>query len=367
MDTSDPDIRFDDRGLCSHCHEYDERVGGVWKPTSQGREELERMLSRIREEQRNQEYDAVIGLSGGVDSSFLAYLAVREFGLRLLAIHVDGGWNSEVAVRNIENIVRKLGIDLYTEVIDWEEMRDLQVAFLRAGLANQDVPQDHAFFAALYRKAIDHRLRFVLSGGNYATESIMPFEWAYNAMDSTHLRAVHTRFGKGKLHSYPTVGFFDYYLRYPYIYRMTVVRPLNYYPYNKQHALETLERELSFQYYGGKHFESRFTKWQNLQYRPAKFGFDTRRAHLSSLIQSKQLTRGEALRELECDGYTAMQRKEDAEYVRRKLNLTEEEWEEILAAPPRTFRDYPSDFWLFRLKDNFKLRMARLGITFRSK
>lgn len=367
MDESDPDILFDAAGVCNHCLAFDAKAPNSWKPTVEGRRELEGIVSRIKSEQRNREYDAVIGLSGGVDSSYLAYVAVREFGLRLLAVHVDGGWNSELAVRNIENIVRTLGIDLYTEVIDWEEMRDLQVAFLRASVANQDVPQDHAFFAALYRTAAKHDLRYVLSGGNLATESVMPFEWAYNAMDSRHLRAIHAKFGQGQLRSYPIVGFFDYYVRYPYLRRMTVIRPLNFLPYRKDEAITTLERAVGFQYYGGKHFESRFTKWQQLQFRPYKFGYDERRAYLSSLILSGQMTRAEALAELESDGYGEVERRADADYVRRKLGLSEAEFEAILSLPARTFRDYPSHYRLFSLKERFKRAMGKLGVRFKSK
>lgn len=367
MDTTDPDIFFDVNGVCNHCNDFQEKAPKFWKPGAEGRKEIDAIIDAIKAEQIDKEYDAVIGLSGGVDSSYLAYIAVKVFKMRLLAVHVDGGWNSELAVRNIENIVKTLGIDLYTEVIDWEEMRDLQVAFLKSAVANQDVPQDHTFFAALYRTAIQHKIRHVLSGGNYATESIMPFEWAYNAMDLTHLKSIHRRFGKQKLKSYPTVNFFDYYFRFPYINRMTVIRPLNYWPYNKEEAIRTLEKEVEFRYYGGKHFESRFTKWQQLQYRPMKFGYDERRAYLSSLILSGQLQRNDALAELAGYLYNDFQQKEDAEYVRKKLNLTETEFEKILALPAKTFRDYPSEYWMIKLKDRLKIFMGRFGIHFKSK
>lgn len=367
MDTTDPNIIFGANGVCNHCLDYDKKKSKFWKPGVEGRKEIEAKFHEIKAEQKDKEYDAIIGLSGGVDSSYLAYIAVRVFKLRLLAVHVDGGWNSELAVKNIENLVNTLGIDLYTEVIDWEEMRDLQVAFLNAAVANQDVPQDHAFFAALYRTAIQHKIRHVLSGGNFSTESIMPFEWAYNAMDLTHLKSIHKRFGNQKLNSFPTVNFFNYYFRFPYINRMTVLRPLNYWPYNKVEAILTLEKELGFRYYGGKHFESRFTKWQQLQYRPMKFGYDERRAYLSSLILSGQIERAEALSELAGYVYTDFQQKEDSNYVRKKLNLTEAEFDHILALPPKTFRDYPSEYWILKLKDKFKNFMDRFGINFKSK
>lgn len=367
MDTSDPEIVFNEIGVCNHCLAFDEKVHKVWKPGETGRKEIESIFETIKEEQKDKEYDAVIGLSGGVDSSYLAYIAVKYFKLRLLAVHVDGGWNSELAVKNIENIVNTLGIDLYTEVVDWEEMRDLQVAFLKSGVANQDVPQDHAFFAALYRTAIKHRIRHVLSGGNFATESILPFEWAYNAMDLTHLMGIYKRYGKQKLKSFPTVNFFDYYFRFPYINRMTVIRPLNYWPYNKEEAIKTLEQEVNFRYYGGKHFESRFTKWQQLQYRPLRFGYDERRAYLSSLILAGQMEREDAIKELKDYEYNDFQQKEDSDYVRKKLNLSESEFDEIMKLPLKTFRDYPSEYWMLKLKDKFKYFMDGFGIKFKGK
>jgi len=367
MDTTDPDIVFNNEGVCNYCLDYDQKAPKFWKPGIEGRKEIDAIFDAIKAEQKDKEYDAVIGLSGGVDSSYLALIAVRVFKLRLLAVHVDGGWNSELPVKNIENIVNTLGIDLYTEVIDWEEMRDLQVAFLKSAVANQDVPQDHVFFAALYRISIKKKIRHALSGGNFATESFLPFEWAYNAMDLTHLKGIHKRFGRKNLKSYPTVNFFDYYFRFPYINRMTVVRPLNYWPYNKVEAIRTLEKEVGFRYYGGKHFESRFTKWQQLQYRPMKFGYDSRIAHLSCLILSKQITRDEAIAELAVNSYNDFQKKDDAEYVRKKLNLSETEFEQILALPAKTFRDYPSEFWMLKFKNRFKSLMGRFGINFKGK
>jgi len=350
MDTSDPYIEFDVAGVCNHCRNFDENQRPQWNPDESGRRMLDEIVDQIKAEGRGKPYDCAIGLSGGVDSSYLAYVARKELGLRLLAVHVDGGWNSELATRNIENIVRKLDIDLHTYVVDWKEMRDLQRAFVRAGLANQDVPQDHAFFAALYSNAQSYGLRYVLSGGNIATESVMPDEWAYNAMDLRHLEAVHRRFGSGPLKTFPRVGFFRYYFWNRYVKRMRVVRPLNFMPYVKGEAIALLERELDFQYYGGKHFESRFTKWQQLYYRPRKFGYDERRAYLSSLVLSGQTSRDQALISLAGDMENEKQAERDTEYILKKLELPEGEFAQIMAQPPKTFRDYPSNFMLFNFK-----------------
>jgi N-acetyl sugar amidotransferase len=366
MDTSDPNIKFDAMGVCNHCHNFDQHLRPHWHPDETGRHMLDAIIAQIKKEGQGKLYDCAIGLSGGVDSAYLAYVARKQFDLRLLAVHVDGGWNSDIAIRNIENIVRILDIDLHTYVVDWEEMKDLQRAFLRSGLANQDVPQDHAFFAALYRDAQSYGLRYVLSGGNYATESILPSEWAYNAMDLRHLEAVHQRFGNGRLRTFPRVSFFRYYFWNHYAKRMQVVRPLNYLPYIKEEAIATLERELGFRYYGGKHFESRFTKWQQLFYRPRKFGYDERRAYLSSLILSGQVTREQALATLAGDTENERQAEKDTEYILRKLDVSEDEFHQIMSQPPKTFRDYPSNHALFSLKTAVNSWLISHGIRVRS-
>lgn len=365
MDTSDPNIEFDDAGVCNHCHNFDQNLRPHWHPDQVGVRMLDEIVTQIKREGEGKPYDCAIGLSGGVDSSYLAYVARKQLGLRLLAVHVDGGWNSEVATRNIENIVRKLDIDLHTYVVDWEEMQDLQRAFLRAGLANQDVPQDHAFFAALYSNAQAYGLRYVLSGGNIATESVMPAEWAYNAMDLRHLEAVHQRFGDGALRTFPRVGFFRHYFWNRYVKRMRVIRPLNYLPYVKDDAIATLERELGFQYYGGKHFESRFTKWQQLFYRPRKFGYDERRAYLSSLILSGQTTREQALATLAGDKENERQAEQDTDYILKKLAISVDEFQQIMGQPPRTFRDYPSNYALFNMKTAARDWLTSRGVAVR--
>lgn len=363
MDTSDPDISFDAEGVCSHCHGFEKTTRLNWHPDANGRRMLDDIVAQIKREGEGKDYDCAIGLSGGVDSSYLAYVARKELGLRLLAVHVDGGWNSELATKNIENIVRKLDIDLHTYVVDWEEMRDLQRAFLRAGLANQDVPQDHAFFASLYGNAQAYGLRYVLSGGNIATESIMPEEWAYNAMDLRHLEAVHRRFGSIKLKTFPRVSFFRYYFWNRYVKRMRVIRPLNYMPYVKNDAIALLERELGFRYYGGKHFESRFTKWQQLYFRPKKFGYDERRPYLSSMILSGQMTRDEALEALAGDVENERQAEEETDFILKKLSISKEEFRQIMDAPPKTFRDYPSNYMLFNFKTALREWLRSKGMV----
>lgn len=363
MDTSDADILFDADGVCSWCRRFDAQIRRDWHPDEAGRAMLERTVAAIKAEAAGREYDCIVGLSGGVDSSYGAYVARRELGLRLLAVHVDAGWNSELAVRNIENLVKRLDIDLHTHVVDWEEMRDLQIAFLRCGVANQDVPQDHAFFAALYRFAVSKGIRWVLSGGNIATESVLPTSWGYNAMDLRHLKSIHRRFGALKLRTFPTCNFFEYYVYYPFVRGMRVLRPLNYLPYVKAEALATLERELGYRYYGTKHGESRFTKFFQGYWLPARFGFDKRRAHLSSLVLSGQVTRDEALARLAQPPYaSAAELEEDKAFVAKKLGLAVPEFDRLLAGPLHSHRDYPSNEALFALKDRVRPVLHRLGL-----
>ena len=360
MDTSASEISFNDKGICSFCDNFDTNIAKKWFPNEEGRKKLEQIVDKIKCENKDKEYDCIIGLSGGVDSSYLAYIARKVFNLRMLAVHVDAGWNSEIAVKNIETLVKKLGIDLYTHVVNWEEIKDLQVAYLKSGLANQDVPQDHIFFSVLYDYAHKNGIKYVLHGGNYATESIFPKSWGYKAMDAKQLKAVHKRFGKVKLKSYKTVGFFKYEIYYPTLLRMKVVRMLNFLQYNKEEAIRTLESELGWKYYGGKHYESRFTKFFQSYYLPKRFGFDKRRSHLSSLIISGQMSREDALKEMTKPAYSETELKEDSYFVAKKLGVSVDELNQLLVSPIKTFQDYPSNYSLDCLLNRLKAILRKI-------
>ena len=350
MDTTDLEINFDNDGVCNHCRYFDSVLSKKWYPDEKGLGILDEIISQIQMEGKNKKYDCVIGLSGGVDSSYLAYVLRNRYPkLRILAIHVDGGWNSELAVHNIENIVKRLGIDLYTGVIPWEEMQDLQLAYFKSQLANQDVPQDHAFFATLYDVAIKNGIKYFLSGGNLATESILPSSWGYDAMDSTQLKAIHRKFGNKKLKKYVTVSFFKRKIYYPYFLKFKIVRPLDYLPYIKDISKEIIKNELDWRDYGGKHHESKFTKFFQAYWLPQKFGFDKRKAHLSSMIVSGQLTREDAFLELSKPLYDERELSEDKEYLAKKLGITLYDFESIMNQPNKTFSDYPSNFHKERL------------------
>jgi aminotransferase len=337
MDTTDPDITFDADGVCSNCHGFEANLKPYWKPNAEGAAELEALLHRIRVDGEGKEYDCIIGLSGGVDSSFLA-TKLAEWRLRPLVVHVDAGWNSELAVKNIEQIVSRLGLHLDTMVIDWEEMRDLQRAFLKSHVANQDIPQDHAFSAALVNKALEHGITYVISGTNFATEGILPQAWGYDAMDAAHIRDIHRQFGESKLKRFPILSFRAYYETM--LQKLQFVAPLNFMPYDKQSAIAHLEQNFGWRYYGGKHYESVWTRWYQAHYLPRKFGYDKRRAHLASLIVAGSMARDDALLELKKPLYTDNELANDTAFVAKKLGFSQAELEALIDAPPRHFAEF---------------------------
>jgi N-acetyl sugar amidotransferase len=347
MDTSDPNISFDENGMCNHCRRYDQiisRHGSCGQTALTQR--LNSLVKQIKMKRGRKEYDCIIGISGGVDSSYAAFIA-RQQGLRLLGVHVDTGWNSETSVSNIENLVKKLGIDLFTHVVDWDEMRDLQLSFFKSSVANCDIPQDHVIFAALYRIAIKKNIPYVITGSNYATESILPTAWGYDAMDSKHIVSIQKIFGTMKLRKYVLLTFLKR-SRIDYLNRLHIITILNYVPYNRSDAIEILKKEIGWNDYGGKHRESRFTRFFQGYYLPKKFGYDKRRAHLSSMIVSGQITRDEALSKMQEKIDYEQVYGEDKEFVAKKLGLTSDTFDKIISLPEKTFLDYPSNYQLYQ-------------------
>jgi N-acetyl sugar amidotransferase len=340
MDTTDPDITFDNEGVSNHVRVYRERISTKWRPEGDP-VAFRALIDRIKTEGKGKPYDCALGLSGGVDSSYMAYIAKRE-GLRPLVIHTDCGWNSDTAVRNIEKIVKACSFDLVTAVIDWDEIADLQYAFLRAGVPNQDIPQDQAIFAAFYKTASKHHVKYVLSGGNNACESILPKAWGHRANDIKHIRAIHQKFGRRPLDSYPRMSDTRYDLIYTIFQGMRVVRPLDLLYYNQARAIATLEEEFGWQYYGGKHYESRWTRFFQGWWLVNRFGYDKRLAHLSSLIVTGQITRDEALAKMQIDHYTQGMIEEDLDLVIKKLGITRGEWEGLFLEPVHSHFDYPT-------------------------
>jgi N-acetyl sugar amidotransferase len=350
MDTSDPAITFDERGVCDQCNSFYRNVVPNWHTDERGWAALQQIVERIQAEGKGRDFDCIMGMSGGVDSSYLTYVAKEKLGLRPLVFHVDAGWNSQQAVNNIEQLVDRLGLDLHTEVIDWEEMRDLQLAFFRSGVPHIDLPQDHAFFATMYKFAEQHRIKYILTGGNYSTECIRnPLEFFYYGTDLIQIRDIHDRFGERPLKSFPLSGILRHKVYLRYIKGIRVVRPLDYVPYVKEDAMQFLVENYGWQRYPQKHFESRFTKFFEGYWLPTKFGFDTRRVQFSSLIVTGQMTRDEALERLKEPSYDPATIAQDFEYIATKLGISVEELQGYLDAPNKSYRDYKSQLGMFLL------------------
>ncbi len=348
MDGRIAPLAFDANGQCDCCRAAIARERDEYFPNAEGNRRMLTLVKQLRQQGRGQRYDAMIGLSGGIDSAYLAHVLRTRFDLRLLAVHVDGGWNSEAAVHNIEHLVSALGIDLHTHVIEWEEMRDLQLAFLRAGVLNQDIPQDHAFFASLYRLAPAFGIRTFLSGVNFSTESVSQSGGGYPSIDGRHLRVIYRCFGTTALRDYPILTVPRYLWLTRIQRKLTIERPLNWLPYDKTEARADLQRYYGWKEYGTKHSESRFTKFYQEIYLPEKTGFDKRRLHLSALIVSRQITRTEAMVELATPVLDPRQKKFDIRYVAKKLQITPEELARMIAAPLVPHSTYPGDMWLLR-------------------
>jgi len=350
MDTSDSNILFDAQGRCDYCNNYYSNVLPNWHTDERGEAELQQSIDAIKRAGAGKPHDCIVGISGGIDSSYMTYLAKEKFGLRPLLFHVDAGWNTQQAVNNIEKLVDALDLDLHTEVINWPEMKDLQLAFFRAGVPNLDIPQDHVFGAALYNYAATHRIKYILNGGNYSTECVRePLEWAYHASDLTHLRDVHRRFGSRPLTSLPTADIFTYKIYYRYFKGVTVVRPLNFVPFIKEEAINFLVERFGWQRYAHKHYESRFTRFFEGYWQPTRFGFDKRRAHFSSLILTGQMTRADALDTVSKTAYDPDLVSQDIEFVANKLDISVDELNALLHAPKRQHSDYKTSSSLIGL------------------
>jgi N-acetyl sugar amidotransferase len=349
MDTTDTAIVFDDKGVCDHCNTYYTRIEPKWDTTETGKQELARIIDKIKADGKGRDFDCLMGMSGGADSSYMLHLVVKEFGLRPLVFHVDGGWNSELAVRNIEVMIDKLGLDLYTEVINWEEMKDFQLSFFKASVPHIDIPQDMAFIAALYNFAVKHKIKYILNGGNFSTECVNnPKEWIYFGTDMAQNRDIIKQYGTIPLKSFPfsSVLRHKFYLRY--IQQIQVVKPLNYQPYIKEKEMQFLKEEYGWQPYEQKHFESRFTRFYEAYWLPRKFGFDTRKVQYASLILTGQMTRDEALEKLKKPAIDDETAKHDFEYVATKLGISVAQLQSYFDAPNKTYRDYKNQDALFQ-------------------
>lgn len=361
MDTSDPQISFDAQGVCDYCNNFKSAIQPNWHTDERGEKELMALADKIKKNGKGKDFDCIIGLSGGLDSSYAAYVAKEKMGLRPLLFHVDAGWNTDQAVGNIEKLVDGMGLDLYTDVINWEEMKDLQTAFFRSQIPDQDMPQDAAFFSGLYKFARQHRIKYVLTGANYSTECCRePEEWgAYPGVDKTLFRDIHQRFGSRKLKSFPLTDIFVYKILYQRLLGMQVVKPLNLVPYIKHDAEATLERLYGWKKFQHKHHESRFTRFYEDYWMPRKFGYEKRRAHFSSLIMTGQMSREEAVQRIAKPELEEQFLQSEFEYVANKLDLTVDQLQGIFDGENKTFHSYRNKRFLIGIGSRV---MSALGL-----
>lgn len=339
MDTiADPDIQFDEKGISNYYYDYKKAEAEHVFTGELGKLKLEALAVEIKSAGKKQPYDCIMGLSGGVDSTYVAYIA-KQLGLRPLAVHFDNGWNSELSVMNIENIVSKLGLDLFTNVINWEEFKDLQLSYLKASVVDIEAITDHAIFATLYRLAGEKNIKYILSGTNVQTENTLPKSWIFPKADHINILSIHKAYGKVPLKTFP---FMDAKVKryYQAVKGVRSVSILDFAIYNKQEVKELIQRELGWRDYGGKHYESIWTRFYQGYILPTKFRIDKRKAHLSDLIFSGQFTKEDALVELQKPIYDPVQQKSDYAFVLKKLGLTENEFEAIMQNPPRSHYDF---------------------------
>lgn len=374
LDTTVPNISFDDEGICNFCHYYDHMAEMVVNKSDDfKKKELERRINHIKSAGKKNQYDCILGVSGGVDSTYLALL-VKKYGLRPLVVHFDNGWNSELAVSNIENIVTKLGYDLHTFVMDWEEFRDIQLSYFRASVVDIEVPTDQFIFGALNKIAKQYGIKYILSGHNIVTEAINPDGWVYkHKFDLRNLKQIHKRFGSVKLKNLPRFGIYHQYY-YQTILGIKTVGLLDYIPYNKKEVKQKISDELGWRDYGGKHYESLFTRFYQGYVLPRKFNVDKRKSHQANLIMSGQVSREEALLELQGPTYPLDEQESDREYVIKKLGISEEEFDKIMSEKPKPHAFYGTDrdnwfkalFMAFRIAAYVPVRFLRfIGVLYK--
>ena len=348
MDTSDENIKFDKDGICDYCKNFDKNIKKNFENYEFSKKKIIDIAKKIKNKSNNK-YDCLIGISGGVDSSYLAYFVKKELKLNPIVIHVDTGWNSLESANNIEKIIDGLELDLETIVIPWKEMRDLQLSFFKAQHPNLDIPQDHAIFASLYNYAIKNNIKYILTGGNFSTECIRePLEWAYHASDVRHIKDIHKKFGEAKLLNFPLCDIFTYKIYYRFFKGLKVVQPLNFIEFNKEKSMELLKNSYGWIKYDHKHYESRFTKFYEGYWLLKKFGYDKRKAHFSSLILTGQMTREDALNKLSKPPFDQKEIDNEFNFVCKKLNISEDELKKIMNESNKSFKNYKSSYYIIQ-------------------
>lgn len=359
MDTTDSKISFDENGVCDWCNDYKNNIYPKWIEQLKNDQLLLDTAKKIKEDCQNDKYDCIIGMSGGVDSSYLCYVAKEVMGLRPLVYVVDTGWNLEVANENISRIVKGLDLDVYTDVVDWEEMKDLQLAFFKSQVPYQDFPQDHAIFASLYNFSVKNKIKYVLTGANNATECIRPpVEWVY-INDIVMMKDIHRRFGRKKLKRFPMCSMVKYRVFYPIFHRMTRIAPLNMIEYDYDSVKRFLNERFGWEEYANKHYENVFTRFYEGYYLPQKFGYDKRKCYFSNMILVGKMTREEALEGLKKPGYSEEEMMEDKKIIAEKLGISVAEFDEIITGENKSYKDYRNSYGFIQVGTRI---LRKLGI-----
>ncbi|QOR66329.1 N-acetyl sugar amidotransferase [Cytobacillus suaedae] len=336
----DETITFEQDGTCNYCNYALSRIDTVYFPNEEGKQKLVSMIKLLKEQGKGNEYDCLMGISGGLDSAYLAYLGAKEWGLRILAVHIDDGFNTEIATRNIENLCNKFNIKLIIEKPDKIQYMDLIKSFIRAGVPSIAIPQDNVLQACLKKYAKKYNLKYFLSGANFSLESILQRGNGHVAADGVHIRAIHQKYGENPLTTLPMITLFDRYIGQKYISKIKTIRPLDYIEYNRIRAIQELSDNAGFYYYGGKHYESIFTKFVQVYYLPKKFNVDKRKSHYSSLIVSNQLTREEALKNLSKPLFNEQQMEEEITFILGEIGMAREEFDRIMVEPGKAHNSY---------------------------
>jgi N-acetyl sugar amidotransferase len=347
MDTSDPDIVFDDRGICNHCEEYINKFRLQAYIPGESEKLLDAILKNVKRKGKNRKYDCIVGISGGVDSCYTAHLC-KEYGLRPLLMHMDNGWDTKISVKNIESMVKKLNFDYESYVLDWHEFREIQIAFLKSSIVDLEMPTDIAIAASIYQVAAKYDIKYIWSGSNNSSESILPLQMGYHVYKDMKLyKHIVNKYSSVPLKNIPTVGLLGEFY-YKFVKNIRSIYPLNYIPYNKDQAKEFLIENYGWENYGGKHHESKITAFWQSYAMPYKYNMDYRRTTFSAQICAGQVSREEALIKLEALAWDESKIDEDIKYVSKKFGITEEEFQKYMANPPKTFIDFPNNKKLIR-------------------
>jgi N-acetyl sugar amidotransferase len=342
MDTSDMDIVFDEKGQCNHCTKFIENKSKVTYVKGISEKTLETIITNVKAKGKGKKYDCLMGISGGVDSCYAVYLA-KKWGLNPLLMHMDNGWNSDIAVKNIKSLVQKLGVDYVSYVIDWQEFREVQLGFLKSSSVDLEVPTDIAIPASLYETASKYNISYLVSGGNATSEGILPLTWGYHVMkDMKMYKYIVSKFSKVKLKKVPHVSILGE-IYYKFVKNIKTIYPLSYIDYDKDKAKEFLKAEFGWEEYGGKHHESKITAFWQSYAMPVKYNMDYRRATFSSKICAGHLSREDALEELKALPYNPDTIDDMKQYIAKKYQITNEELERCLALPPKTYKDFPNN------------------------